>query len=320
MDRSYEKINYRVRPAKAIERKMLCDLFRRLSIARKTEEYQYIGFGSTYFSDFILFHKSLGICDMVSIEKDKENSERFEFNRPFNCIELKFGTSTELLPTLNWKKPSIVWLDYDGMLDNQILADVRTCISNIQEFSVLIFSINAHPESISNQTDDSDAYRINKLKERISHEKIPPDVSERHLREWGLADVSRRIIHNEILSTLSDINGGKETPEKIEYKQLFNFHYQDGAKMLTVGGVIYPATELKTSESCAFEELLFVRTNSDAFEICVPNLTLREMRLLEEKLPTSDSSKIEVANVPAIDIKNYATVYRYFPTFAETEL
>jgi hypothetical protein len=60
---SYEKINYSLRPAKSIERKMLCDAFRRLSAFGKVENYQYIGFGSTYFSDFSLFHKALGISN-----------------------------------------------------------------------------------------------------------------------------------------------------------------------------------------------------------------------------------------------------------------
>ena len=63
MSGSYEKINYSLRPAKCIERKMLCETFRRLSIFGKVETYSYIGFRCTFFSDFALFHKSLNILE-----------------------------------------------------------------------------------------------------------------------------------------------------------------------------------------------------------------------------------------------------------------
>ena len=86
MPGTYEKINYSLRPAKSIERKMLGNAFRKLSDFGAVESYRYIGFGSTYFSDFILFHKALGIKHMISIERDRENEERFRFNCPFRCI------------------------------------------------------------------------------------------------------------------------------------------------------------------------------------------------------------------------------------------
>jgi hypothetical protein len=55
MSSSYRKINYTLRPAKNIERKMLCEAFHKLHPFGKVQNYRYIGFGSTYFSDFILF-------------------------------------------------------------------------------------------------------------------------------------------------------------------------------------------------------------------------------------------------------------------------
>ncbi len=61
MKPSYEKIHYGLRPAKNIERKMMCECFWRLSAFHPVHNYRYIGFGSVYFSDFLLFHKVLGI-------------------------------------------------------------------------------------------------------------------------------------------------------------------------------------------------------------------------------------------------------------------
>ena len=46
MARSYQKVNYALRPAKNIERKMICEALRQLSGFCLVETYRYIGFGS----------------------------------------------------------------------------------------------------------------------------------------------------------------------------------------------------------------------------------------------------------------------------------
>ena len=144
---SYEKINYSLRPAKAIERKMLCDAMRRLSFFHRIEDYQYIGFGSTFFTDFAVFHKSLGINKMLSIEKEKKDAERFFFNLPFSCVDLEMGHSAEILPAIDWARPSIVWLDYDDRLESFMLNDLRTFFDNAKEGSMILISFNAHQTS-----------------------------------------------------------------------------------------------------------------------------------------------------------------------------
>ena len=77
---SYEQVNYTIRPAKCVERKMMCEAFSRLSVFGSLKTYRYIGFGSTYFTDFTLFHRALDMNNMVSIEKDEEKAARFDFN------------------------------------------------------------------------------------------------------------------------------------------------------------------------------------------------------------------------------------------------
>lgn len=107
MAASYRRINYALRPAKAVERKMLCETFRRLHPFARIERYRYIGFGSIYFSDFHLFHRALGISDMLSIEKDEHAKECFEFNQPYKCVRMDFRPSSEVLPELEWTVPTI---------------------------------------------------------------------------------------------------------------------------------------------------------------------------------------------------------------------
>jgi len=54
---SYLKVAYDLRPAKQIERRMFIDGLQRLALAGfDIGDYQYTGFGSIFFVDFILFH------------------------------------------------------------------------------------------------------------------------------------------------------------------------------------------------------------------------------------------------------------------------
>ena len=170
---SYQNINYSLRPAKAIERRMFCELFHRLSAFNPLNKYQYIGFGSTYFSDFSQFHKMLGITDLKSIEKDKENEKRFKFNIPYSCIDLQFGHSNEILPKLQFDNtPSILWLDYDYRLDSTVLEDARTFASSALESSLILITVNATQITKENTpTEELKNYRYKKLVEAVGEGK-----------------------------------------------------------------------------------------------------------------------------------------------------
>ena len=111
---SYEKINYALRPNKNVERKLILECFNTLKAKFNIEAYRYIGLGSVWFSDFILFHKFANLKKMISIEISSKN--RFDFNSPFSCVKVKLGKTTQVLPTLPYRDPTICWLDYDGIL------------------------------------------------------------------------------------------------------------------------------------------------------------------------------------------------------------
>lgn len=336
---SYEDINYALRPAKSIERKMLVDTFRRLSAFASLSSYRYIGFGSTYFSDFILFHRVLNITNMLSIEKDEANAERFEFNVPFKCVKIAFGRSTAILPTLKWKTRTIAWLDYDGPLTAEVLADVAFFTTNAPSGSVLVVSVNANAsdDDAADRASDESAVvqpesdepkspaaaaerRLQRFRARVGHTKVPATVTPRDMRKWGIADVSKRIITNEINDTIRARNGALEGEDKVTYSQLFNFHYADRARMLTVGGIIYTLGEEKHYREAMFDSLSFVRINGEAYHIEVPNLTYREIRNLEKQMPCVDETTIKAHGVSLTDIQKYARVYRFFPTFAEADV
>src|SRR5690349_17029565 len=86
---SYEKFNYLLRPAKQVERKLIIDCMLRLGRAGyHITDYRYVGFGSPYYADFVIFHKYLGIEDMVCIEGSPIEN-RMKFNKPYPFINLE---------------------------------------------------------------------------------------------------------------------------------------------------------------------------------------------------------------------------------------
>jgi hypothetical protein len=310
---SSERINYNLRPAKHVERKMMCEAFRRLSAFGSVDSYRYVGFGSFYFRDFALIHRALGISNMLSIEREEENRERFQFNVPYRCIEIAFGESSEILPTLKWDVRTILWLDYDYGLDTSILGDLTHFCANACAGSVLVVSMNAH----SQQDEETPT---NKLKEKVGETNVPPDVTDANLRGWAKARTYRRIVLNSIAEALNIRNGTRAPGSTFDFKQLFNFHYSDNAKMLTVGGLLYEEGHAHIVASCDFASLPFIRTDEEEYKIEIPRLTYKEIRSLDEQLPSQQLVNLRRNGIPVADLENYSRLYRYFPTFVEADL
>lgn len=331
-----ERINYTLRPAKHTERKMLCETFARLSSLDNIKNYRYIGMGSAYFSDFCLFHKAIGITKLLSIESEDEGyqKKRILFNIPYSCIEVKFGLSYDVLPRLpinKWKNKCIVWLDYIDKLKDKMLGDIEIVIFNLQPGSVFLLSVNIEKEEQSNEflqkekmTDQQ--YRIKMLEENVGKGNIPPRAYDMNLSVEKNKLIIREIIHNTILNSIKKRNGGLSETEQLQYKQLFNIYYKDSADMLTIGGIIYNEKQKKIINGM-FKNLNFIRHGEESFDIIVPKLTFREMHALNKLLPKNEIIKTGIAKNKNIiiplskeDVRNYANIYRYFPTFTESNL
>jgi hypothetical protein len=299
---------------------MLVEAFRRLSDFGELRSYQYIGFGSLFFSDFSLIHRSLGVEQMYSIEdaQDPVIKQRFESNVPFGHIQMLFGHSNNELPSIDWSMRSIVWMDYDGSISKSVLDDVDFLVRTVPPGSVVLFTVNA--ENIREPDDDSeDAEKmslIDRLKKSLGDGAVPYHLKSSDLSGWGVAKAYRAIIHGIIERALVRRNAVLRTGARIQYRQLFNFHYSDNAKMLTVGGILYDVGQSAIFAKCAFDSLPFIRSDAEAFSIQVPNLTYREMRELDCRLPKDEIN----LPVPASDIEKYRQTYRYFPRFVEAEL
>lgn len=285
---SLGKFRYSLRPAKNMERKMFCQTFGALACIAPLPTYRYIGFGSVEFVDFKLFHQRLGISDMISIEgvKDPQKRARVKFNLPYSCINMEWDVSHIILPTLTWKKRTIIWLDYDKPLNELQLDDIHLVTSQVKSGSILIVTVDVEPEDVA---DESKIHkkRLNDLKSNVGSDKVPLDVRGVDLAKWGLAKVCRRIVDNEIKNALMDRNAPIPQVSRMKYKQLFNIHYADSTKMLTVGGVFLGPEDQERFSNIQLESMDFISYGENEYLIETPILTLRELYCIDNLLPAT---------------------------------
>ncbi|ERI94639.1 hypothetical protein HMPREF1982_00776 [Clostridiales bacterium oral taxon 876 str. F0540] len=309
-------INYNIRPSKSIERKMICETFRKIRRFGFPQSYRYIGFGAKYFTDFILFHKELGINDMISIEKNTDNRSRYEYNKPFGCIRLEFGKSTDVLPRLDWPidKKSIIWLDYDQKFQPFMLDDIKIALPKLVSGSIFIITCN---RVIGNEISDiENDERLNYIKSLFGT-RVPIDTKERDLVPKKSFSTIKKIIDNNIDEALYEINSGRDDEGKLNYKQLFYFTYSDGAPMMTLGGILFEEADREKYDKCRFFEEFYICDGDTPFEIDIPILTYKEINALNSKLPTDNIQDIAIPGISNNEIENYMKLYKYFPYYTE---
>lgn len=318
---SFKKINYSLRPAKAVERKMISFALKKLNRFENLSNYQYIGFGATTFHDFVLFHKDLGINKMISIEVSG-NKQRFDFNKPFHCIEMKYGDSQSILPSVSWGQKTILWLDYDKLISSSSLDDVITFFSSAVSGSVFLLTLNCEPEAYGTDNEQ----RREKIANDIGIDNLHFGNKMIDFSSKNLPNTLHKIINSKINSTLINRNGLLSNGNQLVYEQLFNFHYADGVKMLTIGGMLVNVADKKLFDLVQFDEYSFIKRNEEVFSIDVPILTTKEIRFLNSKLPNGISEDgiflVPVPNsvnpnLPSTDIQKYSKIYSFFPLYTE---
>lgn len=311
---SFEKIDYTIRPAKNIERKMMAEMLGRLLVFKPVKDYLYVGLGSTFFSDFVLFHKMFGIREMISIEKELTSRERIKFNKPFACIRVEFGETTDVLPGLDWKRPAIVWLDYDHAINARKLDDLVFLSQNVVSSSVVIVTLPAYPDNFRAGRPPNLECRLHLIREAVDG-RVPDSLQSEDT--VNLPETFRRIADTAIREALSTRNAAQPDPEKIEYQQIMNFRYSDGTPMVTFGGIFLDRADSRRFKRSGLRRLPFYKPKDRPFLLQPPKLTFKERRHLDEQLPGSSAT---CPDVPGEYVKQYARLYRYFPWFVEAEI
>lgn len=319
---SFEKINYLFRPRKQIERKIIIEILLELSNKFiKLPKYEYVGMGSIYYYDFILFHKFLDMNLMTSID-DKITSKRFKFNKPYEFISFKNQKSTDYLSTRIWDTNSFLWMDYDFELDPVMLDDFGIISKSIREKDILIFTIDARCR-FNSETKE-------KFLENFEEFISPQFKKEKYFTPLFFPNLIENICLNYFKEQM--------LYEEIKFHKLFGFTYEDGAKMYTLGGIFSKVKSLPKLKNP------FARNNTSILNIDIPLITYKEKFYLDSKILNlknniaatknsfnrttiqkgSDKEKIYVSNklnlsieLSIEDIEAYVKYYKYYPQYYE---
>ena len=294
-------LNYEIRPCKFVERRILMSSLSQIVIKMR-QEYQYIGFGGLAFTDFKLFHKELSIDSMYSIEGGF-TPDKLEFNKPFSCIKVLHGLSTNMLKKIKLSKPSIVWLDYDGTLSMDVFSDINILFNSLPHGSVYIMSCN---RQLQNEETDPPRPYTNEEFEEMFNGLVPFDIEKNCCANINTSRTIKKMIDLYCQKVIEERN--KIENLSLKYKSLYNIKYQErgGAQMFTCGGIIlnndFDDSQLYVSN---FDYL----NKENPFEIDIPNITRKEAIYLNQ-----------ILNIEAADIDKYKKFYKYMPNYYDVRL
>lgn len=325
--RSFEYVNYMLRPKKQIERKIIIEILQELEKEISLSKYLYIGFGSIYYYDFILFHKILNMSNLLSVD-DKSTKNRFKFNKPYDFISFENKISTDFLSEYEWKQNTVLWLDYEDKLKDIVLSDLKIITKNCKKKDILIITLNAYCEKYwpKLKQDRENFYR--EFGTYVSQELR----DRRYYTRKNFPLLLQDVIMN-YLMTMSEYRD-------IRFYKLFSFRYQDSTPMFTIGGIFDNNDELCNKDWGN----KFIFTNEEIKDINVPILTycekfymdshIEELKQkseeIEDETEGDDSSLKEQKMTDKMnkevlpfelrsfyDLKSYIEYYRYYPQYYE---
>ncbi|EOG6905609.1 O-methyltransferase [Flavobacterium psychrophilum] len=311
---SAKLLNYETRPVKFTERKMLLASIAKM-LLHFGGEYQYIGLGGITFSDFKLFHKELHLNEMYSIEGGDVSIEKLNFNKPYDFIEIIPSFSTFALNNgeIDLTKKSLVWLDYDYCLDNFFFDDINILFSKLPPGSIYIVTCN---RQLDNKKINI-PYGVDDFLEKFGT-NTPADLKPSELNRKNSYKGIKKALELCINSVLKERSNAEGV--KFQFSQLYNINYNEnrGAEMYTYGGVI--TNSVVNIDTLSLSEFDFIRSNDEIYEILLPNLTRKEIDLVNSYLFKGEEELLEMNIVEKEEIEMYRLAYKYMPQFFDVRV
>lgn len=313
-DFSFEKINYSVRPNKAVERRLLIQLLAVLD--KRTDidlaSYRYLGFGSIWFVDFSLVHRVLGIEDLLSIEAVRSREKRVDFNRPFDCVKVKLGTYSENLPSLTWEKKQLIWLDYDGVLTAEMFSDLQQTVTQVASKSMIFISVNANPAQLK-EAGDNDAQEV-RIRDIVGPANLPSNAAGRmglNYFQGLVGEIWKNAFENAVAARPG-----------FTFVPLVNIGYSDGVPMVTYGGIILSDEDAAGFSMATVEEFAYL-ADPEQLLLSVPHLTPREKLRFDQLVPVRGTATVKTVRkklgfeLKDREIESYIRYYLHYPLYGE---
>lgn len=310
---SFDAVNYSLRPNKTIQRGIVFDGLKTLSVVMPWRDAAYIGFGSIWFTDFVLAHKRLGLNRMVSIEANEIGFRRALYNKPYRFVRVLEGLSYDVVPTLYddpeiANLPWIVWLDYDTALSEDSIFELRDLVERAPSDSLLLVTVDAAHKRYGKDSGER-AERLRNLLGDIVPDRPEPGA----LKDTDpFADTLSTYLEQFLVSAAeSCARPGGLVPA-------FRLPYRDKAAMATVG-VVLPSPERRQAclDVVSHPNWMGVADRP----IIAPHLTMRELAVLQAQLPAAPMDRAAVRalgfDLGEDQIGIFQRYYKYYPTFAQ---
>lgn len=318
---SCKAVPYDLRPSKQAERLLLLDTIRAVtqSIGISSQQYSYIGFGGNKFYDFLMAHKYLGINKLTSLEHDANMHKRAKYSKPYEFIDVRNESMADYLKSVDLDKNSILWLDYDGVLQEDTISDISALGSKLQPNDFFFITLNSHP--ISWGTNESTEQKVEYIKHMFG--EFANTIEREDVTTSGFKNAIFKIIDAALKHTFA-------TKSAIEFYPFFSVAYSDNTQMVTYGGCLLDTEQIAAVRSVVESHFPFLSKKSgNFFEIKLSNLSPKE-RMLFDLAATSTSSSAEPKsnthkelNKLGFDddeVLRHKELLRYIPRYVETLL
>ena len=309
---SFDTVNYSLRPSKSIQRQLVFSGIGTLQDHLDLDRLVYVGFGSIWFTDFVMAHKLLDVQDMVSIESDQVGYKRAVYNSPFATVRVLHGLSSAVLPSLYEDpaikaRPWLLWLDYDYELNESVRGDLRSMIENAPENSLLLVTVNGKENRYGKPAERPNYLRSvlgSVVPDELSKDECKDESMQQTLADLGLAYMK---------SVAAEISrpGG--------FVPAFRLIYTDSAPMVTIGGILPAKGAVRAAVDTVSDPTWPCRPPEP---INAPNLTIREAAALQGLLPSAGSISRQQVQKLGFDLEDrqieaFERYYRQYPSFAQ---
>lgn len=257
----------------------------------------------------------------------KTSINRYEYNKPYGFIDLRFGSANSAINKIDWSldKRNIVWLDYDSFIDSSMLDCLFSVVKKASTGSVIIFSVSLEQNAEN---------RYVKFKENFGWDDDENVGNEEKVK---LADCDDHVIHNTIYKMVNATveralihkNQTKSDSEpEYQVQQVLNCNYNDGTPMFTYALYVFSYTDSEGLNRLKEEEHFpknvlskydWFSEDESQYSITIPALTSKEVSAINSFYPEYEVDDI-CELLPFIHkntIKDYIKICRYYPHFAE---
>lgn len=333
-------IDYELRPAKGVDRKIFLDLLSRYQRWVPLDGAVYISMGGYPMSDHRMIYRRFGLEHLISIDGEKHVVDRQRFNKPTEktkCLHLRSNILIENFDKILSENEipdtatRVVWMDFTepNKLSDQ-LSQFEQLLETLGEGDIIRITLNANESSLKMAKPDGSKPKPVEVAAMDREEQREARFKrlENDLGSYLPSSATAKDLSNDklpiLLGKLLEKAAGSAFPSGSSQHAFFplsSLVYRDGQQMITVTGAIIDRHHFDQVEVImALENWPFsVEKISDFKRLSVSTLTLKE-RLLMERLVLADGEvdiveRLGFSRFGSTDAKTYFEDFKEFSRF-----